>query len=50
MGLSKEIKDTCESMKDKIDSLQYGSVEIMIIGGKIDRIDIRDSIKVNKQG
>lgn len=49
MSLSNDINKTCQSIKEKLDTLQYGSVEIIIIGGKVDRIEIRDSIKIKNK-
>jgi hypothetical protein len=46
MAISNEIETTCRELKEKLDNLEYGSVEIVIINGKIDRVEIRDSIKI----
>ncbi len=47
--LANDIEKLLKSMKEQLNGLQFGNVEFVIINGRVDRVDIKQSIKTEKK-
>lgn len=52
MTISNEVIQLLQDQhkQKKIDGIQFGSVELVVVDGKIKRIDIKESIKTENRG
>jgi hypothetical protein len=46
--LANNIEKVIQSMKEQLNGLQFGNIEFVIINGRVDRVDIKQSIKTEK--
>lgn len=46
--LTDSIEEIIQSMREQFNDLQFGNIEFVIINGRVDRVDVKQSIKTNK--
>lgn len=46
--LTDSIEKIIQSMRKQLNDLQFGNIEFVIINGRVDRVELKQSIKTNK--